>query len=309
MTISPKIVMLKELGSDLLVEIVRDATRVTVRLYDMLVETDLGLVGRETERPAFVKKGADAIVGTHATKKAASPAVCALQPSPIISGPALGFSEDMRFLVVDEMCLDQADIPSFGKEWADYAAWGFPYSAANGGSIGTPFNRNTDTYISKIGQGRYRSKTVNSFPVFVMVPFKSYTFDKCSLIVNTSKSEASGTGLIGVVPNKTLAAPPGPREWFYPTISAKVPASVTPDGVATVEVSLLDEVGGLITDANCDLMLESVYGYLPKTRVKVVEGMATIKTHALGLVAGDEVRFKIGLGTVTGLADAIIPVM
>jgi hypothetical protein len=59
---------------------------------------------------------------------------------------------------------------------------------------------------------------------------------------------------------------------------------------------------------DAEIFLEAVNGYLPKTRIKTVNGQASVPFMALGLVAGDSARVKAGFKYFSGASDVSIQI-
>ena len=88
---------------------------------------------------------------------------------------------------------------------------------------------------------------------------------------------------------------------FVPEITITGADSVSADGYASVTVTL--EKGH-----DTELYLESVNGYLPKSRVTTSGLSATVKIGALGLDAGDTVKLKVGFKRFSGRGEKVINV-
>ena len=58
-----------------------------------------------------------------------------------------------------------------------------------------------------------------------------------------------------------------------------------------------------LIEKNSEAYLESTGGYLPKTRVPIVDGLGSFKVTALGLDTDDEFKVKIGFRNLTGVHD------
>lgn len=94
---------------------------------------------------------------------------------------------------------------------------------------------------------------------------------------------------------------------LLPSFQASAPSSVQANGSCTVGLTL--KRNGNAIPYTGDVDVEVLSGYVPKRRIAVVNGLASINVMALGLTAGDNVRIKIGTRNVSGLADVTIPVV
>ncbi len=296
-----QIIVMVRLELPVLVEVVRTETCLTLRLYEEVIDGMSGRQGRVSGRAAL-DAGTETVVGTQASRK--FPAHSSAMPAPAIPGDAIGRPE-RDFLVLDEMLFDLADRDNFGKEWSDHAVWEFRVSPE--GRLQSPFNRVIETALAKTAGPWHRAREGHLCPLRVMVPFKIWPLARFPLLVNTHPD----LGLIGnVEPTGTLPgdAPFLPREQVLPSLKLTGPATIAANGIATVDVAVVDKTGTVIADAACELPLEAVSGYLPKARVVIANGSGSFRVMALGLEAGDTVRVKAGLGLFTGLADISIPV-
>lgn len=93
---------------------------------------------------------------------------------------------------------------------------------------------------------------------------------------------------------------------LLPTVEIAAPAAVAADGTATVTVTLKRD--GEVLDYSGELVAEAVDGYAPIRRFAVTNGVGSFRVCALGLVAGESMRVKVGTRVVSGLAAATIAV-
>lgn len=84
--------------------------------------------------------------------------------------------------------------------------------------------------------------------------------------------------------------------------------SVKPDDKVLFKVSCLRN-GQIQDHANFTVCLEAIDGYLPHTRVRLENGIATFTAYALHLNPGESIRVKVGLHHYRGIAECIIPVI
>lgn len=83
--------------------------------------------------------------------------------------------------------------------------------------------------------------------------------------------------------------------------------SLAPGAVVDVVVDL--KRNNVLTNYTGELVVEAVSGYVPNTRIQITNGSGVFKVMALGLVAGDAVRVKVGTKVLSGMAEITIPVV
>ena len=299
----PQVIVTDRLELPVLLEVLRAKTRLTLRVYEEVVEGDaISRRGRISGRYTL-EAPSPSVTGKQARKKTVTPRLSA--PAAIVPGDQLS-RPGRDFLMLDEMLFDLTAKGELGKEWSDHANWVFPMNPD--GSLDIPFNRFTASWLAKSQDGRIRLQANNSYPLRLMVPFKTSPLSDCSLVIN-AHPELGWTGNVEATWTLPADIVAFPREMVLPSIKLTGPASIVPDGSAAIAVEILDKDGAIIADAACEVLLESVSGYLPMTREAIVGGTGSFKIIALGLEAGDAVRIKAGLGLFTGLADITIPVV
>lgn len=93
---------------------------------------------------------------------------------------------------------------------------------------------------------------------------------------------------------------------LLPSINLSSAASVASNSETIINVTV--SRSGTVINYDGELVVETVSGYVPKTRVFIQNGIGSFKAMALGLTTGDELRVKIGTKNITGMADISIPV-
>ena len=93
---------------------------------------------------------------------------------------------------------------------------------------------------------------------------------------------------------------------LLPVVELTAPATVAPDGVATITVKLKRD--GAVIPYTGDLVVDAIDGYAPSRRFAVVNGVGTFRVRALGLEAGESMRVKVGTRAVTGIGSTVIAV-
>ena len=78
--------------------------------------------------------------------------------------------------------------------------------------------------------------------------------------------------------------------------------TIDADATDTVDFKMVDADGALI-EKDTTVYLESTGGYLPKSRVDVVDGLGSFKVTALGLAAAETFKVKLGFRNYTGVKD------
>ncbi len=94
---------------------------------------------------------------------------------------------------------------------------------------------------------------------------------------------------------------------LLPTLELSGPTQIVKDGAAMISVTM--KQGGATVAYSGDVVVEPLAGYAPKTRIAMVNGLASFKVMALGLDAGDSMRVKVGTRTVSGMADTTLEVV
>ena len=98
------------------------------------------------------------------------------------------------------------------------------------------------------------------------------------------------------------------RTMAFPFIHVQAPASVSVGGSALIELRI-EDVAGQLLDRDAVVYLEAVSGLVPFTRVRVLQGLASVPVAASGMSAGDEIRVKFGWKYFPGAEDARIAVV
>lgn len=184
----------------------------------------------------------------------------------------------------------------------DFSAFVFPFSSS--AVVSEPYNHFTESELVKgtvSRNGRLRAgqsifflySDVATAPIddWTIVYAESTPFVLEDLTGGSWSTAPSGFGVHSLLPEFAMTAP----------------ATVGQNDYATLSIAL--QRGGAAIAYSGEVVVEPVAGYAPKRRVSIVNGTGTFKVGALGLDVGDEVRVKVGTRTVTGLADASIPVV
>jgi hypothetical protein len=147
--------------------------------------------------------------------------------------------------------------------------------------------------------------------VGIHVPFAAASDDELFITVNLNAQATDAN--IQVDENCALvwsdAASSGAvRTMAFPFIHVQAPASVSVGGSALIELRI-EDVAGQLLDRDAVVYLEAVSGLVPFTRVRVLQGLASVPVAASGMSAGDEIRVKFGWKYFPGAEDARIAVV
>lgn len=141
------------------------------------------------------------------------------------------------------------------------------------------------------------------------IPYASANFSECDITVNIPSS--TGICLVDGLPPESVVDSEYStsglvREMvIFPGLSVSAPDSVQAGSDAEFVVQVTDANGSPV-QKDVTLYLESVNGFLPKSRVQTVNGQATVKVVTTGLDAGDTVRLKAGFKFFGGAADKTV---
>jgi len=142
--------------------------------------------------------------------------------------------------------------------------------------------------------------------VFVFRPFAADDFTKCSINLRSNPGLGFVSNVAAWEPLDHLCTV---EPLMLPGIEVSHEPTIAADGVATVQVRLVNQETDETLSAHCDLFLETTGGYLPLQRIRVSDGLGSFKVKALGLEAGQKFKVKVGFRLMTGLADASFEVV
>jgi hypothetical protein len=194
------------------------------------------------------------------------------------------------FKMTDQVCW-QLDSNLLGKAaCSDRSAWMF--MDAPNGSFSAPFNRTLEFLQARASKDSVYGLRRENAMLTICQPYADSTLNDCSIFVKYSEEMGYHHNLGPTIVR--VQGSPSPQD-VWPRVRLLGPSEIAADGYATVDVEVLhperDEV-----DARCNstLYLEDVQGYCPNLRANVTQGRATFRVGALGHVAGDKVRIKVG---------------
>jgi len=183
----------------------------------------------------------------------------------------------------------------------DFPLYVLPFAGVD--SVGEPYNHFVESAQVK-GPVHRNGRMRGNKPVFLFYSAKSNDpIDEWTLcLVDTSAF---------VFDDLT------PGEWqvensfspinLLPKIKLTAPSSISANGSAVLDVAM-HSLDGAALSYTGELCVEAVDGYVPKSRVKIANGVGQFKVMALGLDAGDVMRIKVGTRLVSGLAETSIAV-
>jgi hypothetical protein len=226
----------------------------------------------------------------------------------LIGGEIIGSNSPELLYRIQARSLLKTDDPvrPLGKgEWADYSNWFFLFEG--GRLANSPISAFTDSFISRAKSMRYLLKGNTSCVAQLIVPFANRKVKDCSVSVcydqrhgmssNVAFSEAD---FVAVTQNRYNGR-------FFPSLRLTGPVVILKDQLTYLDLELINSDGELLDEETADVYLESTAGYLPKTRVQA--GQIKIPVMALGLLAGDEIRVKVGFRNFTGVAEHTMTVI
>jgi hypothetical protein len=166
------------------------------------------------------------------------------------------------------------------------------------GEVREPYNHYADSVGSRGSLAR-SARLRNAVALFALyTPSQNLGFESSTLL----HTNVGGFVIEDATDGQWADAPAGTTLYsLLPTVSLTC-NSIAADGAATVNVSVSNGYTG-------ELVVESVSGYAPHSRVSVSNGAGAFKFMALGLSAGETARVKVGSKNISGLADLSIPVV
>lgn len=178
------------------------------------------------------------------------------------------------------------------------------------GNLYRPFNRTLVTLPGRLSKDVVYSEEMTGSAISIKTDFAGQTWADATVVVKASTSHGykvcvEGQGLIQPLPIPDNVDTP----MVYPTLILSGPPTVTAQDTATVTVECRMPSGELRMDCSSEVFLESVVGVLPKTRVRLINGVGSFRVLTTGLDAGDTVRVKAGWRYVPGLGEVSIPVI
>lgn len=162
------------------------------------------------------------------------------------------------------------------------------------GRFRAPFNVAAYTYITKQHRhALYSREQVNSF-FMIIKPYADSTLEECTFFVKWNKD----AGYKAKHPFNVLGTriEGQPSEKIFTKIKLQGPETVTANNEpVNFNVRVVHPITGEV-DSRCNstIYVEPVSGYVPHTRVKLVNGEGTFRAIPLHMNAGEEFRIKVG---------------
>jgi hypothetical protein len=226
----------------------------------------------------------------------ALPAIAGAQLHPALTGKLVCLSAPLQVEVADLKAR---------AEFADHGLWCWPISMDMASSFGLPFNRFAETTVTKRGAEEAHRRKETSL-IKLCVPYRDAPLSEWGLHVNTHPDwplvVAGGMAVFGADFYDFTAT-------IYPRVVAPGSLDLAAEGDVAIPLRLTNPAGEILAQADADLYLESTGGYLPRTRIRVTDGLGVARLRALGLEAGDSVKVKIGFRFFSGAAETIVRVI
>lgn len=250
---------------------------------------------------------------TRATPAGACLRLCDL---PGYHAVAPGVSPDTLLNEVSQTAL-VADAALLGRgacsERADWVVF-----ADSNGQLYAPVNRTLTSHAARAPKAAIYGALQRNAVLNVLMPFADADFSRAAIYVNASPAyglvydaasacaiEAGGLS-VGGLPSRSADDPP----FRWPDLRLNVPVQLAADSFAEIAVQLVDGHSGQpLDETGPQVHLESHEGYLPKRRIKLVNGSGTARIGALGLSPGDRLHLKAGWRYYPGLAEAEITIV
>jgi hypothetical protein len=142
-----------------------------------------------------------------------------------------------------------------------------------------------------------------SLLIQVFVPHRNVkSFDECHVLFTAAHEVDSNVTLTEIEPNS------GAWRKQFTSLKLTGPATVAPDGVATIDVQLTDKDGAPLA-LPVSLELKASAGYLNKRRLQLDDkGQGSVQVRADLLSAGDSITVKAGYRYYSGVGAVTVGV-
>ena len=196
--------------------------------------------------------------------------------------------------------IDPTDPSINTGEQSDVACWGVGVGAD---LVLKPFfNTLSDTAVTKAHPLRSLRHSGSPASLMLYQPFQADKFTDCSVTFKYNKGSGFSTNVDGWTAGSGYDYL-GEMATAFPTFTiTSGGTTIDADATDTVDFKMVDADGALI-EKDTTVYLESTGGYLPKSRVDVVAGLGSFKVTALGLVAAEAFKVKLGFRNYTGVKD------
>jgi hypothetical protein len=196
----------------------------------------------------------------------------------------------------------------------DHACIVFPlicrHVGARGGGVdtswqvGQPYNRTKETMVARRAPREHAARTQEHTMLHFYVPWAGASPDDCALHLILQD------GFLPLVTGAEIV-----EQSIDATMRAVMPVLVLPErvevpseGYASVALEAR-RAGKRLKEASVTAHMETTGGYLPRQRVALTDGVATIKVGALGLEPGESFKVKAGFRYFPGMAETLCEVV
>ena len=172
-----------------------------------------------------------------------------------------------------------------------------------------PFNAFAQTYITKREPRTARLMGESEWPVIMTLPYPDAPFTEASFIVRNRADMAFVSNLADW---QVTAARPENNGILstLPGIKLSQESITLPvNGTATIEATAIDINGTTLTAGSRSIYLEETGGFVPMRRVKTANGKASFRVSAMGMLAGDTFKVKVGYRNFSGCAEVMVKVV
>lgn len=214
---------------------------------------------------------------------------------------------DMKFIEMDVLTIER-NSPMLGH-FGNTDQCVYLCRVSDVGQIHYPFNRTAETMVGRLHKNYIYGDHVTRTLMSLKTDFAGMTWDDAQVVIKANPKfgyrafNEDGEELFPQPIPDDIDTP-----HTYPKIVLTADETIAEDAYANVMVRCEMADGTLRTDCQSEVFLEAVAGYLPKTRVQLVDGVGSFKVGSLGLTSGDAVRVKAGWRYVPGLGDVSITV-
>ena len=222
---------------------------------------------------------------------------CVQLGKPLVLGESLSSKLAGRYFKAASYSLLDLDDPSIRSgEKSDAAVWvcGVDY----GGNLRPFYNAIAFETSTKMHPMRSVRNLGTPSNLFIYQPFANTPLTQCSMTLKYNQSLGYRSNVEGFVETLDFNYLPDMDEAFPRLELISGGGEIGAGGQQEVTVQVVSVEG-----RDATLYLEETGGYLPMRRVRSVNGKASFTVHALGLVAGDAFKVKLGFRNYSGLLD------
>lgn len=290
--ITAKRLIAEDFPLPLLMEVVEDPRKLTLRVYEELVDG----AGVATGFPA--SQGNTSLnMGLHVANTLGLEAGTR---QPIDGADLAERFAGRTFVEIGASTLDMDAERGVlcGNEWSDHGLWVFPVDQA----VMTPgpvINHVCENVARKALPRRASYLSGQPGVLFMAVPFHTCDIAGSSLLLRCHPDYGC-IGNVTLEPGNALVV-----DTLFATFElVSGGGEIQADATQTVTIRAIDQMTGApVADAACDVYLEATGGYLPHVRVPMAGGAASFRVAARGLVAGETFKVKVGYRLFSGVLD------